>query len=457
MPFSPSLGERSPEPAGQLNRTAAATDIEGVLRRLRDRFSSDTLTALTVTLVSALSLLLLSVAVFGLAATTRTLSERAASLHNTNEAIRAATTARAQVAIAVHGSRVDRTLGSDSSAAVSASLTDARLALGDFSTSAELLADDIDATDFAEAVNASAEAIEQPSSQEERDQNDERLDEAFRPLMSSLIESRNELLRDVEEADGQMGTLGNLASFVVAFLLPTATIFIYQQLARRPRRLAETTFRAEEMHDRQREVGSFTVSVAERLDSALAAGEPVLIARRSRELSSASRLLSGNRRYRMERVAVGDVLSDVARSFQGEAITVGVRPTESVALFDRKAIRTSLELLIESALLRTATMATIEVRNTTDTIDIAVWANGQPLALNLVRQVFIETGSMERGGDDLSRTLLHARTLVEGAGGELVHRTTNDRDGFSLVFPQVLSENLGIASPLGASADRLEA
>ncbi len=119
-------------------------------RRRRDR-------SLGLTIFIGLVLLSVLGLVFSVAQGSQRITGAAGALHTTDETLRTATVARAQVALAVHMAVVDRELGTNSSEAIGLSMDEALLALSDFNTGIEHLGADADTSD--DALDTAAEGL----------------------------------------------------------------------------------------------------------------------------------------------------------------------------------------------------------------------------------------------------------------------------------------------------------
>ena len=98
-----------------------------------------------------------------------------------------------------------------------------------FATSAQETIDLIEVEDFASASTVV----------------EDRLGDQFNELVAALIVVRDDLRASVASSDLLLSQIGNVARFLVAFLLPAAVIFIYRDLLRRQARQAELESRLE--------------------------------------------------------------------------------------------------------------------------------------------------------------------------------------------------------------------
>ncbi len=406
-------------------------------------------TAVIVTLIAGLTLVLLSTAVFSLASTTRTLSNDAEKLHIADESLRAATTARAQLALALHGSRVDSKLGSDSSAAVSASVGEAQQALDSFNTSVNLL----DNTDlrsdgdaFLTSANASVASLDVATAEAERATIDSDLDDSYQMLIKSITAERESLLADVERADRRMGTLGNLASFVVAFLLPTSAIFIYRQLARRPRRQVEL----EHELDLERRIGrdrasALNLGLAE-LNDRIETGNASGIVAEAERFAAATALVYGQHTYDVARVDLATELEAIAAASPETQPSIS---SEHVpVLIDVKALHIAIHALIETATDQNANRVHLNGRNAPAAGKIDVLSDGEPIPALTIRDALLESNELTAASSPLQRQLVLVRTLLEGMGARLKYEPGSEHQKFEITLPRAArKQNVSTANP----------
>lgn len=406
-------------------------------------------TAVFVTLIAGLTLVLLSTAVFSLAATTRSLSTDAEKLHTADESLRAATTARAQLALALHGSRVDSKLGSDSSASIAASLAEAQLALDGFERSIALLDSDVASTSaaaFLDAARQSEDSLLVPTSDDERVRVDSELDDSYGTLVDDLTADRERFLAQVAQADRRMGTLGNLASFVVAFLLPTSAIFIYRQLARRPRRQVELEHELN-LHQRMDRDRSQTLRLGlERFDAQVDAGNPDLVLAEARRLSAVSSLVYGQHTYDVARVELGETLTAIAAE-ANKALPCEVTSDELAVLVDAAALQLAVGTLVDGARFRGATRVHLAGRDAPATGKIEILTDGEVIAPLTIREAFLEATELTRSSDQQHRELVLARTLLEGMGARIEYHQSGEYEKFEITVPRAARSSFAKAKP----------
>ena len=207
-----------------------------------------------LTLGAGVAVVLVFALVFSIAFGTQNIASHAQALHNADEALRSATIVRSQVGLATHLSVLEQEFEFEAGEGIELSVAEARLALDDLDESVSALmetVDDLDATIPSSARQFSALVIEILTALEVGDvamaqelAGDE-LDQAFRGLVGTLVVERDRQANEVAASNALMGRIGDLARFLVAFLVPTAAIVVYRELSRRQQRQKELEVRLE--------------------------------------------------------------------------------------------------------------------------------------------------------------------------------------------------------------------
>jgi len=208
--------------------------------------------ALAITLVAGLAMLLLVGLVFAIAYGSQRITSDATSLHDANEILRSSTVVRAQLALGVHAGEVDRQFGTDSSEALELSVSEAELALDDMEVGILALMVDAEIDDIETMgyvfISTAEEVIALIGDQDFQQASllvEDEVGPQFNELVDALVVVRDDLRASVRSSDLLLSQIGNIARFLVAFLLPAAVIFIYRDLLRRQARQTELESRLE--------------------------------------------------------------------------------------------------------------------------------------------------------------------------------------------------------------------
>ncbi len=200
--------------------------------------------SLGFTLVAGIVLLGIFAIVFSVAFGTRRITTAAITLHTLDETLRSATVVRAQVAIASHAASVDREFGTNSSDAIVLSIDEAEAAMEDLRLGLIQLGElrlgiphvDEAATAFEGTSGEVIALVQLGDSRAAQELANGAMDTEFLGLQDKLVQARDVLADEVNASDLQLGRIGNAASYLVGFVVPTAVILIYREMARRHQR-----------------------------------------------------------------------------------------------------------------------------------------------------------------------------------------------------------------------------
>jgi signal transduction histidine kinase len=207
-----------------------------------------------ITLGGGVAVVLVFALVFSIAFGTRSIAGHAQALHGADEALRSATIVRAQIGLAAHLSVLEQDFGFPAGDSIDLSLAEVRLGLDDLDQSLVGLIStvpDLDATiptaarRFSTLVIDIMNALEAGDVAEAQEFASGDLDQDFRSFVGVLVIERDRQASEVATANALMGRVGDLARFLVAFLVPTSAIIIYRELSRRQQRQKELEVRLE--------------------------------------------------------------------------------------------------------------------------------------------------------------------------------------------------------------------
>ena len=340
--------------------------------RRRSRFDR----ALAVTLISGLAMLLILGVVYSIANGSQRITTHATALHKADESLRSATIVRAQLALAVHMASVDRALGTNSTDEIALSFSEAATALSDLGGGiAELAADEaVTNTTIPAAadlfLSTGAEIIDLVDVGEvdaAQILSKNTLGPQFQALVAELVVLQDQLAARVEASDVLLGRVGNIARFLVAFLIPAAVMFLYRDLLRRQQRQSELESRLEAERHFSKAREEFIANASHELRTPLTAisglalmltEDPVLtesdsgrelvdlivgesddLGRMVEDLLTTARLDAGALHFTFENVAVSEAALDVAHPMIRAKADITVDCVAGLVRADRLRLR----------------------------------------------------------------------------------------------------------------------
>lgn len=433
--------------------------------------------SLGITVITGLVLLLILGLVFSVAYGSRRITTSAGSLHDADEALRSATVVRAQLALASHMVAVDQLVGADSTTSLDVSLGETRAALADLNEGFEHLNNtelvDNDTRDAHLAFSTAAEDLMVLIEEWELAATHQSIPiaDSFNTLRDELVELRQSLLNNVETSDKVLGQIGNIARFLVAFLIPAAVILIYRELVRRQQRQSdlETRLDAERQINSARE--QFIANASHELRTPLTSimglsmmlsenptiatdtsalelvsiivGESEDLARMVEDLLTVARLDAGALHYSFEDIEVHSELQEIAEGGQRSGIAVTTTSDIAIIRADRLRFRQILRNLLSNAKKYGGPQVTLTGHKEGRTYAITVTDNGEGIPQHLHQRLFqrfIHQGNNVANKDSVGLGLSIVHSLAQDMGGSITYNYTNNQSNFTLRLPTTTTE-----------------
>ena len=430
--------------------------------------------ALAFSLAAGIALLVIIGVVYATAHGTQRITSDAVSLHSADEALRSSSVARAQIAIALHASTVDQQFGSDSSETIGYALGEAERSLEDFRAAMEMLGEEGAADpQFLSAANGFADlgdrlvaSLRIGDVDRARDLMTTEFADDFTAVVEGLVAQREGLADAVASADSSLGRIGNVARFLVAFVLPVAVILTHRILARRHARrsalesrleaerrvsLAREEFIASASHELRTPLTSIT-GLAMLLEEHpaitgdessqellhLIVNESIDLARMVDDLLTSARLDVGALSYSFEDVEASSELREMTDSMHrvGMSVTVDCEPAHVRA--DRVRLRQIFRNLLSNASRYGGDQIRIEGRKDRRTYVCSVIDDGDGVPAQLSQRLFQKFAHKGRdtalpGSVGLGLSIVHA--LAEGMGGSVRYDRIDGETHFIVRLP----------------------
>lgn len=430
--------------------------------------------ALAITLVAGVAMLLLVGLVFAIAYGSQRITRDATSLHNADEVLRSSTVARAQLSLAVHAGEVDDHFGTDSSEAVELSLGEIDAALADLRVGLDALIDEgIEIGEIPDRASAFVATAWQTVGHVEAGDFEKasivvntEVGPQFDALVTSLVSRRDALAESVRSSDILLSQIGNVARFLVAFLLPAAVIFIYRDLLRRQARQTELESRLESArqiaeareefianasHELRTPLTSITglamlleevptiredEASAELLD--LMISESLDLNRMVEDLLTTARLDAGALSYTFQDVSPAREVEDVAEALRRAGVFIEATCEPALVRADSVRFRQIVRNLLSNANKYGGPNIRVlgYVEGRTYVCEIIDDGEGVPSEIaDRLFQRFVHQGQQTAvlGSVGLGLSIVHA--LTQGMGGSVSYRRLNGETRFSIRLP----------------------
>ena len=267
---------------------------------------------------------------------------------------------------------------------------------------------------------------------------------SFIALRDRLVSQRDTALADVKHTGSLLGRLGRLASFVIAFVLPTVAVVVYRQITRRSREsisLATALARERGQTRRRRRMLALQLSNLQRDLADIQAGTgnySLAAARLGWDVEALVTVVDEGRRLTFEDVDLAAELADLGDALRSAGIDTHVAPADGTAWADPASLAAALRCLVLEA--EEAGAGQIELGTSTDggRVHIRVVHDGAALPSSVASLVFEMSHDDERAaveGGAAPIRLLAAQELIEAMGGSLRPLPGPGRPGFLADLP----------------------
>ena len=441
-------------------------------RKGRGRFES----SLGLTVIVGISLALVLALVFSVAYGTRRITLDAGALHDADETLRSATVARAQLALAVHMASVDREFGTSSAAAREVSMSEAAVALDDLETGIAALSDDAERELPEELLAASAafdglgrqllDLLESGDSEAAQHFGATALAVTFDELAAQVVGVRDQLRGELDNSDQVLGRIGNLARFLVAFLIPGAVMLVYRVLMRRQQRQIDLESKLETEQELSSSRKTFIANASHELRTPLTSimgiglilaekeairddpataelvdivvGESEDLARMVEDLLTMARLDAGALHYAFDDVLISREAEDSAGTLARTGLDVKVDCLPALVRADPGRLRQVIRNLLSNARKYGGDNIRIEGRVEGNTYRCAVVDDGDGILEELVPRLFerfIHRGQQSGTKDSVGLGLSIVQALVRGMGGDIEYQRIDGETHFAVRLP----------------------
>jgi signal transduction histidine kinase len=433
--------------------------------------------ALILAVAAGVALLLVLGVVFSVAYGSRQITATATALHKADETLRSATVARAQLALAVHMAAVDREVGTDSTDALNVSKTEARTALSEITAGLASLAEDNEsiaariapsARQFVTEGTAVLDALDAGDSLEASQLAESELDGSFQSLTGGLVAVRDALATSMSDSDKLLGFIGNIARFLVAFLIPGAVILLYREIVRRQQRQIELETRLDAEREVSKARDDFIANASHELRTPLTgihglamllADEPVIqqsqigselidliitestdLARMIEDLLTTARLDAGALQYTFGDVDIVNEIKEASDPliYAGMNITIDAEP--AMVRADQLRLRQVLRNLLSNAKKYGGPDVRVYGSVNGPTYTCAVIDDGAGIPEELEDHIFerfIHKGRQTATAQSVGLGLSIVRSLIEAMGGTIVYRREFNETAFVITLPMV--------------------
>lgn len=420
-----------------------------------------------ITLGVGVAIILVFALVFSIAFGTRSIANHASALHNADEALRAATIVRSQAGLATHLSVLEQEFGFDAGDGIELAVGETRLALDDLEGALDSLTGETaldpsissGAQTFTSTVAEILSALESEDAISAQGLATDELDHSFRAFVGSLVVERDAQANEVAAANDLMGRVGDIARFLVAFLVPTAAIIVYRELSRRQQRQKELEVRLETEKEIGKARDDFVANASHELrtpltsilgmahlleeDPAIAANPASLemtgmiiseandLSRMVDDLLTTARLDAGALHYQFENLNAADEINEVVGPLARSGVSIAVHAQPAFVRSDRLRLRQVIRNLLSNARKYGGPNARVLGTLVSGWYEIRIEDDGPGIPEELRTRLFqryLHNGNMPLVLGSVGLGLSIVRALTEGMGGAVWYER---RDGWT--------------------------
>lgn len=418
-----------------------------------------------------MALVLVFALVFSVAFGSKGIAEHADALHDADEALRAATVARSQAGLATHLTLLQTEFGFDAAQGIEVSTGEARIAVEDLeaSLSGRGLGDPTLAAagaKFVATVRSTLDQLSAGSVAEASSIASDRLDADFRAFVEIVVVVRDEQAAAVASANALMGRIGDLARFLVAFLVPTAAIVVYRELLKRQQQQKELEVRLETEQQIGKARDEFVANASHELrtpltsifglahvleeDERVAESETALemvnliisethdLSRMVDDLLTTARLDAGALHFQFENLDVVEEVHEVIEPMRRSGVEVSLDVRPSLVRSDRLRLRQVLRNLVSNAAKYGGSSLRIVGRLESGWYEMRVEDDGEGIPNDLRERLFsrfLHEGDVPLVLGSVGLGLSIVRALTEGMGGAVWYERENGWTSFVVRVP----------------------
>ena len=414
---------------------------------------------MVISVVGAVALLLLALSVFAVASQAQSLSSQAEQSVQSVENLRVVSVARSELSVASRVAEVAPGEGlvidggiensQDALASVEASL--------DSSTSEEIRTA---VADFRTAVDAQAALLTQGTSDLDTMQSAElATGETFTALADALRTEQVASFEALQAANDLMNLIATVATFVVAFVVPSAGLFIFQALRTAPREHRKLQLEYDRLETASQAMASTVSTESSELRTSLVANGDIdashAISRSLLRFENIAAFNGAHTSIRNERLSVNEIVRDSVAAVDDENVVSLQFGSEWYVVADRGQLSLAVAELVTNALEHGANPVDVSVAAADDSVEIHVMDRGRGLPEDTPGAVLDEDefALRERVGTGVyGFGILTARRSVEAMDGTLRYVRRGNQTQFILTLPLSLSSSGGGSNDLPAAA-----
>ena len=401
----------------------------------RNLYSGDSRSrSLVISTITGVALLLLAIAVFAVASQARSLSTQAEQSVQTVEDLRVASFAHGEIVIATRVAEV----APEQTAAISQSTDNSISALESMSASFDDMASEGIQTsfiDFEQAVLSQADLLNadviDPAALA---QADEQTEQTFVVLADLLRAEQLEAVSGLESDNDLLNLIATMSTFIVAFVVPSAALFVFQALRAAPREMRSLRLDQDRIARRSHSMATVVAEEAQELRAKIA-DDPAAVSigtieKSLRRFEHIGVTNGAPAAFRSEQVNINNTLVQAVDDLHASSHVDIQAPEHISATADEDQLKVVVAELLTNAFEHGESPVKVSAETTAEEIVVRVIDSGpgiEETPLNaLLRESEYELRENAADGS-YGYGLLASRRAVESMGGTLRYERQDDQ------------------------------
>jgi signal transduction histidine kinase len=395
--------------------------------------------AFMISIIGGVTLLLLATTVFAVASQARSVSREAEQSVSLIEDLRVVSVARAELSVAF---RIDE-VAPEQVEVIESTLRNAEEAMRavDESFDGDTPQEVLDAFAVYESTaNAQADLLRDPNADDAQTRDAEiRTGEAFVNLSQTLRAAQEASIEQLRVDNDLMNVIGTIATFVVAFIVPSAALYIFEALRRSPRHTRRVEYELSQLTNTSHSMAEAVAKEASAIRTYLSesgTGDQDQLHRSLLRLDHIAALNGSVRSIKNGPSNAHSIASEVARGFGGEIdVSFGTAEYPAVVFADNDQLTLIIYELVANATQHGRAPVRIEINSNEKHVTLSVTDEGIGLP-EVIETAIIDEDDYAIRSNLLSGNygfgLVACRRAADAIGGKLSYVREDGRTSMML-------------------------
>lgn len=412
--------------------------------------------SIAISVVASLALLVLALTVFAVASQARSLSNQAEQAVQTVENLRVVSLSRVELSVASRFAEnaPEQTLVIQGAIENSLTALDAVEGAVDESTTEEVRTA---LAEFRVAVDAQVAQIDQPTQDlAALSAAEVATGESFSALGEAMRAEQLAAVAGLEADNDLMNLIATVATFTVAFVVPSAGLFVFQALRSAPREVRTLQLKYDRLSHRSNAMAKEVSREAEEIREALRAGDPSphhsRIERSMRRFGHIASFNNAQLVFRNEYLEANEIVDRSIHDLGARSDVQTALESRLSIVADRHQLESVVTELLTNALTHGAAPVGVSTADVDGNVEIRVIDHGKGL-LEVETDALIQEQHFELRENTLRGTygfgLIASRRAMEAMGGSLRYERTDGQTHLVASLPEVQTDSASHDQQLG--------